>query len=1011
MWFNNMYMAALLSCAVAFTSATRVTGKPGLLIPRQQLLQDIVTWDNQSIFVRGERILFYSGEYHPFRLPVPGLWLDIFQKIKALGYNGVSFYTDWALLEGKPGNFSAEGVFSFDVFFEAAQTAGIYLLARPGPYINAEVSGGGFPGWLQRSPGIPRTRDPAYEHATDNYAYNMNKIIAGAQITNGGPVILIQPENEYTYGASPDFPDAEYFAYVEQQQRNAGVIVPFISNDANPAGNFAPGKPSAVDIYGFDGYPLGFDCAHPYTWPNQDLPTYYLDAHLTQSPSTPFSVIEFQGGSFDPWGGPGFRNCLDLISYEFERVFYKNLFSFGMTVFNIYMTYGGTNWGNLGHPGGYTSYDYAAVISEDRTVSREKYSEAKLIANFVQSSPAYWTAISQNNHQANGSYTGNDALAVTALFDNTTKFFVIRHAAYNTVDTTNYNITLPTSAGNITVPQLGGQLSLHGRDSKFHVSDYDIGGINLLYSTAEIFTWKQYGDKRVLVVYGGPSEEHELAVSNGGHATVIEGSGVKHQHINGATIINYQTGPKRRIVELSCNLYIYLLDRNSAYNYWVIDLPNDVVSGNHTNQTYFSSTPIVKAGYLLRTVEKLGTSVHLTGDLNATTPIEVVGGAPSDLKQLTFNGKSLQFEQDQYGVVTATAQYTNASYSLPDLSRVGWKVINSLPEIQPVYDDSLWTEASLTYSNNTARNLSTPRSLYSSDYGYHTGNLLYRGHFTATGFETSLYLATQGGTAFGSSAWLNGTFLGSFRGTDRDSFGSQVFNISQLSANCNYVITVLVDNNGLDENYESAASSAKNPRGIMDYDLSGHIKSDIRWKVTGNLGGEDYRDHTRGPLNEGGLYAERQGYHLPGAPTESWANSAAGPMDGISSAGVSFYATTFHLDMPQGFDIPVAFSFTNGTSLTAANNTAVAYRCQIYVNGYQFGKYVHNIGPQNIYPVPEGIWNYHGLNYIAVSLWSLEASGAKVDSLSLVGGPVIQSGYGNVELSPMPGYEKRAGAY
>ena len=62
-------------------------------------------------------------------LPVPGLWLDVFQKIKALGYSGVSFYVDWALVEGKPGDFSAEGIFDFQPFFDAASEAGIYLLA------------------------------------------------------------------------------------------------------------------------------------------------------------------------------------------------------------------------------------------------------------------------------------------------------------------------------------------------------------------------------------------------------------------------------------------------------------------------------------------------------------------------------------------------------------------------------------------------------------------------------------------------------------------------------------------------------------------------------------------------------------------------------------------------------------------------------------------------------------------------------------------------------------------
>jgi hypothetical protein len=96
---------------------------------------------------------------------------------------------------------------------------------------------------------------------------------------------------------------------------------------------------------------LGFDCANPTVWPNNSLPTYYGNLHAEQSPSTPYSILEFQGGSFDPWGGPSFAACLDLIDAEFQRVFYKNDFSFGMTIFNIYMTYGGTNWGNLGHPG------------------------------------------------------------------------------------------------------------------------------------------------------------------------------------------------------------------------------------------------------------------------------------------------------------------------------------------------------------------------------------------------------------------------------------------------------------------------------------------------------------------------------------------------------------------------------------------------------------------------------------------------------------------------------------
>lgn len=91
----------------------------------------------------GRRLLFHKDTFllTASSLPVPDLYLDLFHKVKALGYNCVSFYVDWALLEGKPGTYREEGVFDLQPFFDAALKAGIYLIARPGPYINAEVSG------------------------------------------------------------------------------------------------------------------------------------------------------------------------------------------------------------------------------------------------------------------------------------------------------------------------------------------------------------------------------------------------------------------------------------------------------------------------------------------------------------------------------------------------------------------------------------------------------------------------------------------------------------------------------------------------------------------------------------------------------------------------------------------------------------------------------------------------------------------------------------------------------
>jgi hypothetical protein len=405
-----------------------------------------------------------------------------------------------------------------------------------------------------------------------------------------------------------------------------------------------------------------------------------------------------------------------------------------------------------------------------------------------------------------------------------------------------------------------------------------------------------------------------------------------------------------------------------------------------------------------------GDTLNLAGDLNSTACVEVVGGAPAKLKQLTWNGKNLSFTQDQNGVVKATTEYVRPTFQLPDLSTVQWKYIDSLPEIQTNYNDSLWTSAYLTYTNNTARNITTPTSLYASDYGYHAGSLLYRGKFIAHGDEKQFFVRTQGGNAFGHTVWLNSTLVGSYTGNPSYEDANTTYTLPALHAGDSQVITILIDHMGLNENFRVGDPSAKNPRGILDYTLSGRPKSAITWKLTGNLGGEDYRDEIRGPLNEGSLFAERQGYHLPGAPITSWPNVASGPMKGISKAGVAFYAADIPLDLPKGYDITLSLSFEDA-STTGNFTSRSAYRSQIWVNGYQFGKYVNNIGPEVDYPVPPGVWNVRGTNRVAVSLWALEAGGAKVSSFKLRAGPAIMSGYGDVPLSPTGQWTKRSGAY
>ncbi|KAJ3570006.1 hypothetical protein NPX13_g5879 [Xylaria arbuscula] len=630
--FKSLSTVTLSLCATTVFGLTLggrsyAVSNPG----RRELLQDLVTWDEKSLFVRGERIMFYSAEFHPWRLPVPGLWLDIFQKIKALGYNGVSFYVNWALLEGNSGHFTAEGVFAYEPFFDAASEAGVYLFARPGPYINAEVSGGGYPIWLQRSTGTLRTKETAYMDATDNYVAHIGEIVAKAQITNGGPVVLLQ-----TNGAEwVKFPDYDYIEMVNQQYRDAGVVVPLVNNEASISGVLTPDKPGGPDIYGHDSYPIGWDCANPENnWIAGKLPTDWKQLHLELSPNTPYSIPEFQGGAIDSWGGPGLDGCAIVTNHEFERIFYKNTFSFGIKIFNIYMTFGGTNWGNLGQPGGYTSYDYGASIKEDRTIIREKYSEAKLLATFLTSSPAYLDAIPGD--LTNTSYVSTPELTTTPIFGRPTTFYVVRHSAYESKDSTPYTFSVSTSAGNISIPQLGGTLTLNGRDSKIHVTDYDVGGINLIYSTADIYTHGKTGTKRVLLVYGLEGETHELAFSSKLGKPTVEGGAAKIETKGSSVVVQWDVTQTKKVLHYGSNLDVYLLWRNDAFKYWKLELESPEPIGNYTSSS--KDTVIAKAGYLLRTATKSGTSLHLTGDLNATADLEIVAGLPGS-NSIYFNGK------------------------------------------------------------------------------------------------------------------------------------------------------------------------------------------------------------------------------------------------------------------------------------------------------------------------------------------------------------------------------------
>jgi hypothetical protein len=439
-------------------------------------------------------------------------------------------------------------------------------------------------------------------------------------------------------------------------------------------------------------------------------------------------------------------------------------------------------------------------------------------------------------------------------------------------------------------------------------------------------------------------------------------------------------------------------DRNSAYNYWVPDL-----DGN--------SPLIVNGGYLVRSAAVKGKTLCLKADYNATTTIELIG-VPSGVTSLQINDNSVQHSVNSEGNWVANPGYASPKLKLPTLSALDWKYIDSLPEIKSSYDDSAWPKADHTATNNTyVQPLLTPVSLFASDYGFHAGALLFRGHFTASGSETTLYLSTQGGSAYGMSAWINGTFVGSWAGNSATAAHNDTLTLPALTKGKPYVITILIDNMGINENWVVGVDEMKGARGILNYALQGSngtLSTPVSWKLTGNLGGEDYADQTRGPLNEGGLFIERQGYHQGSPPSSKFSSGSQTPFTGLSAPGVAFYTAKLTLDLPSDkYDIPLSFTFTNVTAAAAES----PYRAWLYINGFQFGRYVSNIGPQTDFPVPEGILNYSGDNWVGLVIWAPDAAGAKVPGFALTAKTPMLTGRETVKVVRSPTWKQRAGAY
>jgi len=316
-----------------------------------------------SFLIDGKPIQFFSGEIHPSRIPRE-CWQDRLHTVRAMGINAISIYIFWNIHEPHQGQYNFKDNADIAEFIRLAQKEGLWVMLRPSPYVCAEWEFGGYPWWLQKIPGMKvRSTEPNFIKAYRNYVKEVGKQLAPLQIQNGGPIIMVQIENEYGFYGS----DKDYLQLNKEIFREAGFTCEL------------------------------FTCDPPYTIDNGHLPGTYAAVNGLMKPEeikkvqeringkAPFLVSEWYPAWFDAWGKKHNTSPVEKFTSHLD-----NIFSNGISL-NMYMVHGGSNFGfmnganyddNLPYQPQTQSYDYDAPINEAGNPTPKFYAYRELALKY-----------------------------------------------------------------------------------------------------------------------------------------------------------------------------------------------------------------------------------------------------------------------------------------------------------------------------------------------------------------------------------------------------------------------------------------------------------------------------------------------------------------------------------------------------------------------------------------------------------------------------------------------------
>ena len=297
-----------------------------------------------EFLLNGKPFRIMAGEIHYQRIPRE-YWADRLMKVKAAGLNTVGTYVFWNALEPEPGQWDFSAGNDLAAFIRTAQRVGLWVIVRPGPYACAEWDFGGLPAWLLRTPDIKvRCSDPRYLEACESYVLKLGEVLRDLQVHRGGPVLMVQVENEYgSYGN-----DRDYMLALKGFWDKAGIEVPLYTADG--------ATPYMLEAGSLPGAAIGLD-------PGTNEKHFAEAARLERG--VPVFCSELYPGWLTHWGEEWARVKTEDVLPDLRW-----LLDHGKS-FSFYMFHGGTNFGFMAganfsdkYEPDVTSYDYDAPLNE-----------------------------------------------------------------------------------------------------------------------------------------------------------------------------------------------------------------------------------------------------------------------------------------------------------------------------------------------------------------------------------------------------------------------------------------------------------------------------------------------------------------------------------------------------------------------------------------------------------------------------------------------------------------------